>query len=212
MGIGRLSMLKDSNPYAPGESPFKVKGFSYSNTLACLGREVPGGLPALLAQVHDARLRQFLEQPFLDGTWYDVLPFPTMLHAASRLSELSPLELARKAAADGAEKNVKGIHRLLLQLTSPDQLIERLPAVAKQYLNFVTSHVERRGPSFWVSTADGIPSAIVHVYMTTTEAFTTRALELAGAKDTRQTWHPPKVTGQDRGITVVQAVREITWK
>jgi hypothetical protein len=173
---------------------------------------VPGGLPALFAELRDAKLRSFYEQHFLDGTWYDVLPYPAMLHAAGHLCELSPLEVARRTAAAGAEKNVKGIHRLLLQLTSPEQFVERLPAVAKQYLSFATVHVERMAPNLWVSTADGIPASILQVYMTTTEAFTSRALELAGAKEPRQSWHPPKVTGQCNKITVAQVAREISWK
>jgi hypothetical protein len=205
-------MLKEPNPYPPGESPFKIKGFSYSNTLACLGREVPGGVPALFNELHEDNLRRFLVQTFLDGTWYDVLPFPTMLHAASRLCKLSPFELARRSAADGADKNVKGIHRLLLQLTSPEQLVERLPAIARQYLNFVTVNVERTAPNHWLSTAHGLPASIVQVYTTTTEAFTTRALALAGAQDIRQLWHAPTMSGVENGVTIMSLVREIIWK
>jgi hypothetical protein len=209
MGLSTLN--ETNNPFAPGESPFKVKGFSHKNSLAWLDGEVRGGLTALFAELRDP-LRIFFQQTFLDGTWYDVLPAQPLFQAAARLTKQSPFDLARKASASQAQKMISGMHRTLLKFDSPEQVVERLPVIAKQYLNFVDTRVECVAPKCWRAIGEGIPAGVVQLYMATSEAFTGCSLEVSGANEPHQRWQPIKPMGQNHGVAVVQAIREITWK
>ena len=42
-------------PFAPGESPFKVKGIGYKGHLEYTERYVPGGVKAMVAELDDER-------------------------------------------------------------------------------------------------------------------------------------------------------------
>jgi hypothetical protein len=202
----------EPNPFAPGTSPFHCKGLSYRNALDVFSRMTPGGLPALLDEVRDPAMRQFLSQSFLPGGWYDVLPTQPLCQAAARAAKQPLFEHTRKMARESAYRDINGLHRVLLKLASPDMIMERVPSAAKQYYDFVTSRVEKVRPKCYRLTAEGVPAGITALYMAVTEAFLLRALELAGAQEPRQLWHPSQPIGQRHGVTVVQLKREIEWK
>src|SRR5262249_54364062 len=60
-------------PFAPGQSPFHIKGQFYLQAMRALQR-VGKPLEELLPQ----DLRAFCSQEFLASQWYDVLPFPRL--------------------------------------------------------------------------------------------------------------------------------------
>src|SRR5262245_8543837 len=61
-------------PFAPGASPFRIKGVAYRGHLEYAQAHVPGGVAGMLADLGDPRLRAFFEQRFLASTFYDVVP------------------------------------------------------------------------------------------------------------------------------------------
>jgi hypothetical protein len=206
-----VASAHETNPFAPGESPFCVKGLAYRNTIAFLAKTV-GGLDKLLAEVRDPATREFLAQTFLNGGWYDALPTQPLFQAAGRLAGQNTLDITRQAAAAAAVNDINGIHRVLLKLASPEMVIERVPRAATQYYNFVTSTVEKLGPQSYRLVGEGIPAGIASIYMAVTEAFLLRAIELAGAKEPRNLWHPHKPLGVRHGVTVLQLTRDMSWK
>jgi hypothetical protein len=175
-------------------------------------RAAPGGRAELLHEIRDDATREFLSQTFLLGSWYDVLPTQPACQAASRVCKQPMMDLTRKMAAEAAQRDINGIHRLLLKIASPEMVVERIPSAAKQYYNFVDSTVEKLGRNHYIATGEGIPAGIVTLYMAVTEAFILRALELAGARNARHIWHPLKPIGNRHGVAVVQLRREIEWK
>ena len=189
--------------FPPGKSPFRVKGVTYRNFLDFVGEVVPGGREALISSLHDEPLRQFAAQQFLSGTFYDTLPIVPLCQAAAVLQGKPFDAMVKDLSQFAAERDTKGIYRMLLRLVSPDMVMERTPAAARQYFDFVTATVTKVAPKSYRTTAKGIPQFIGQFYMLVTTAFLERALTLAGARDVSTRWISPTPDGLREGIAIV---------
>ena len=206
-----VSPAPPRHPFAPGKSPFHVKGVVYRNFVEYVGNTVEGGLAAIVATFDDPALRTFTEQPFLAGSFYDALPSMPLCEAAARLLHRPFAQLVREFSAYAAEHDVKGIYRLLLKLVSPEMVMERTPAAARQYFDFVAATVQKDGPKSYSTSVRGVPRFLAPFYMTVTEAFLSRALVLAGAKEPRHAWQAPLPDGDREGVQLIKLRREVSW-
>jgi hypothetical protein len=198
--------------FAPGKSPFHVKGVTYRNYFDYVNEFIPGGRARLLEALGDPALRAFASQTFLAGTFYDTLPSVPLCETAAGLLQRPFAQFVREFSAVAAERDTKGVYRMLLKLVSPNLVMERTPAAAKQYFDFVTSSVEKLGPKSYRSTARGIPEVVAQFYMLVTESFLGRALTLAGAIEPLNRWLPPTPDGTKEGAPLVILRREVSWK
>jgi hypothetical protein len=206
-----VSPAPPRHPFAPGKSPFHVKGVVYRNFVEYIDKAVAGGLGAFVAALDDPALRAFAEQPFLSGSFYDALPTVPLCEAAARLLHRPFAQLVREFSAYSAEHDTKGIYRLLLKLVSPEMVMERTPAAAKQYFDFVLATAQKNGPKSFTTTVRGVPRFVAPFYMTVTEAFLSQALTLAGAKEPRHAWQAPLLDGERDGVQLVKLRREVNW-
>jgi hypothetical protein len=198
--------------FAPGKSPFRGKGVTYRNYFDYVDEFIPGGRERLLAALGDPALRAFATQPFLAGTFYDTLPMVALCETAAGLMQRPFVQFVREFSAVSAERDTKGVYRMLLKLVSPNLVMERVPAVAKQYFDFITASVEKISPKSYRSTARGVPEMVAQFYMLSTEAFLARALTLAGAVEPMQRWLQPTPEGTRDGAPLVTLRREVWWK
>jgi hypothetical protein len=199
------------HPFAPGKSPFHVKGVLYRNLVEYIDNALDGGLAALVTTFDDPVLRAFTEQPFLAGSFYDVLPTVPLCEAAAKLLRRPFAQLVREFSAYAAEHDIKGIYRLLLKLVSPEMVMGRMPAAAKQYFDFVATTEQKNGPKSFSGTVRGVPHFAASFFMTASEAFLSRALVLAGAKEPRHAWQAPLPDGEREGVQLVKLLREVNW-
>jgi hypothetical protein len=199
-------------PFAPGKSPFRGKGVTYRNYFDYAEEFIPGGRERVLAAFSDPALRAFASQPFLAGSFYDTLPMVALCETAAALMNKPFVQFVREFSAVAAERDTTGVYRMLLKLVSPNLVMERAPAVAKQYFNFVTATVEKVAPKSYRSTAHGIPEVVAQFYMLSTEAFLARALMLAGAVQPLHKWLPLLPEGTKEGMSIVALRREVSWK
>ncbi|HEX4457318.1 MAG TPA: hypothetical protein VIA18_05080 [Polyangia bacterium] len=200
------------HPFAPGKSPFHVKGVVYRNFVAYIDTAVAGGLARLVTLIDDPALQTFAQQPFLASSFYDALPTVPLCETAAKVLNQPFALLVRDFSAYAAERDAKGIYRLLLKLVSPDKVMERTPATAKQYFDFVDVTVERGGAKSFRTTVRGVPRFVTPFYMTVTEAFLSQALTLAGAKDPRHAWQAPLPDGERDGVPLLLLRREVSWR
>jgi hypothetical protein len=197
--------------FAAGESPFRVKGVTYRNFWDLVEERIRGGRASVLAELSDPALRAFAEQPFLSGTFYDVMPTIALCQAAATMMGVTFDEWVRLLSSYSAEKDTNGIYRMLLRLVSPGMVMERTPAAAKQYFNFVEATVEKVSASLYRTQARGVPSVLAAFYMMVTESFLRRALTLAGARNVKHQWSKPEPDGIREGLPIVVLRREMSW-
>ena len=194
--------------YAPGQSPYRVKGLVYRNTLADIDAATR---EKILDDIEDAAMRAFFRQPFLAGTMVDVLPHAYLLSRVAQELGTTPSRYAAERAAAQARDQLSGVYRFLLKLARPGTVGRFLPKVTEKYFDFGTVSVE--GPKGGPLTAlrSGVPLAIAKWYVAVSNPFVEEAMELAGAVDpshrVRQlTWDAPDARGLPR-VTIHYAVR-----
>jgi uncharacterized protein (TIGR02265 family) len=205
-------MSSPSPGFPPGKSPFHVKGVVYRNFFDYLEEKLPDGRARLLSALEDEALRSYADQPFLASSYYDVVPTVALCEAAAALLRQPFAAFVREFSSRAAERDTSGIYRMLLRLVSPQMVMERTPAAAKQYFDFVEATVEKLGPKSYRTSARGIPEVLAPFYMLVTEAFLTHALELAGAKRPLTRWLPRRPDGVREGVPLSQLQREVSWQ
>jgi len=203
----------DTGPkFAPGASPFHVKGLLLLGYIQYCDDTVPGGFAAVRERLFDPAPQAFFSQPFVVGGWYDALPIVAMARSAALVAGIPHVEFLRRHAAWQADRDVNGVYRLMLKLASPQQVILALPGAAKRYFDFVRSEVRSVAPGRWEVTLHGVPTRVLLVYKTSSEAFILHALELAGAKGLRHRWLREEAGGEVSGVPVLSLQREFSWE
>jgi hypothetical protein len=198
-------------PLPPGTSPFGVKGHVYVAFFRYCDDQVPGGAKPTIAALEDSRLREFLSQRFLAGSFYDIMPIlPAAASAALRAGE--PLiQFMRRFGAHRADHDIPGIYKLALKLSSPEATVVRSPRLAMQYFNFGTVSSRVVQPGCCETLRTGVPGRAAHWYAATVEGFTPKVLERTGARNTRVRTVVVGPDGQKAGIETVTLKFVTTW-
>jgi hypothetical protein len=176
---------------------------------------VPGGAAAVRARIGetgDASLEEFLATPFVPGGWYDVLPIAPLSAMAARLRNISHAQLVRENAAWVAQRDLNGVYRILLSLSSVETVAKRLPALSMRYFDFGGADARTVRERVIETHRFGIPSAIAPWFVFATEGFVPVALKMAGATRVTMRCGPPRHEGVENGLPVVRLRFEIGWQ
>lgn len=207
---GGVSLL-ESIPFAPGTSPFRVKGTAYRGHLDYVARRAPGGVEAMLERMDERQgMRAFYEQPFLASSLYDVFPLAWGGVVGGAMMGTSYLDFVRIRTSEQAKSDVGGVYRVLLALTSPNAVAQRLPKLLGQYFDFGATAIEVNEPGRVVATRTGIPAAIVPWYEKVTEGYCDVVIVRAGAKEVR-TKSERTAAGVAHGVPLMDMRVEITF-
>lgn len=198
------SRFRHAPAHAPGASPLHVKGVLYRATQEYFRDQVQGGLESLYAELAgEPEILEFIQQPFLAGSWYDVLPVATLIHAEARAMRLPLASYLRVRARYQAESDIHGVYRFLLKLVSPDSVAMRLPRLMAQMLDFGTTESKLVEPGHAELTMRGFPAALTDWYTFGFNVYADVAIRLAGAKKVTVTIHPSQPEPSRDGIPMV---------
>ncbi len=176
------SALAAPSRYAPGESPFHVKGHVYRSSIGYYNATVPGGIDAL-AQLLEPRCARFLQQHFLTASWYDALPMLPFSLAAAKARGISHHAAMLERAATQAEADIHGLYKVILNFTSPETIAARVGRAVMQYFDFgeATSRAVDERTHEIIHT--GVPMPLVPLSAPLAEGFLMTALRIAGAPE-----------------------------
>ncbi len=180
-GVAALKAL----PFAPGTSPFRVKGTAYRGHLDYVARVLPPGLERMLAKTDDPQMTAFYRQHFLASSLYDVFPLAWAGVVCAQLAGVPYLDFVRKRTLDQARNDLGGIYRVILALASPNAVAQRLPGLVGQYFDFGSAHVEKDERGHVIVARTGVPVPLVPWYEAVTDAYCGVVLSRAGAKNLR---------------------------
>lgn len=198
-------------PFAPGDSPFKVKGSICGGCVDYIGAHVKGGMPAVVAALPNDQLRASVNAAFLASVWYDAFVLDALLQAAAKVQGLPFDAFLTQAFEAQAERDQRGVYKLLLRAISPEMLVKRLPRIGTQLFSFTQSEVTELAPGHWHNTIHGIPHALRTVYCGSSGAFVSRALRTTGAQDLQHRWLTPQDAPSVHGVSICTVVRELRW-
>lgn len=202
----------DAVPFAPGEAPFRLKGVVYNDLFLYLDEQIPGGRSVVLDGLKASKLGPFFTQPFVNVGWYDIFPLVALQKAAAQVVEIPHLDLVRGFARWTFPRQVYGIYKFLLKLTTPDTMVRSLGRAVGQFYDFVRVDVEQVRPKMYRSRGSNIPEMLAPPYMASSEVALLMLLDIAGAKGVRHRWLPPTDDGELHGVRLVSVAREISWE
>lgn len=191
-------------PFAPGDSPFRLKGVAYRGHLEYVARHVPGGTAAANAQLTDPRMRTFLEDTtFLASSLYDVVPLAVAGLACGKATGMGFLEFVQKRTVKQVEFDTDGVYRNLLTLVSPQAVIGRMPQLVGQYTNFARTKLEWQKGNVIVSRHEKIPRALAPWWVTVTDTYVRVVLHRVGIRTVDITYDKPVPAGSAHGVPLV---------
>ena len=198
-------------PFEAGQSPFHIKGLMYYGLLKHAEHKVPGGLEALREALPSDSLRQFIDEPFIAASWYDVFPIMPISATVARLQDRSVADFMHQRTARQAEKDIRGMYRFLLKLTSAQTLAKNLPRVTSQVFDFGDVEIHSAEKGCVRASRTGLPEILAPWYAVIAVAYISRAMELGGVKNVRMTADAPHASGHRDGVPIVKLPFEMTW-
>jgi hypothetical protein len=199
---------------SPVPDRFRTKGLVHIGALQFWDAKVPGGAQAVRRTLVDSGQEEearFYETRLVPGSWYPVLPILPSAVAAARLRRLPVAAHVRENAAWLAERDLRGVYRLILSVASIESVASRLGGLSMRYFDFGSA--ESRPAGRWVAHCDreGIPAALGSWFNWCAEGFVPVALRMAGAKSVEVRAAQPVPGGVFHGVATVRLHFEIRW-
>lgn len=198
-------------PFDPGQSPFKTKGTAYVGINERFEVRLAGGFDAVLERVEDPRVRSFFAQRFLPSSMYDVLPLVEAAQIGAKIVGQSWREFVREGAALQAEKDMRGVYRMLLCVASPQLVVERLPRMLVRYFDFGKVVGEFNGSNRYEAVLTGIPKTVGPWLQGVAEGFIPAVMATSGARQTSVIMHPFEFEADGPGMDFTTTRLSVTW-
>ena len=189
-------------PCSPGDSPFRIKGIAYRGLLQLVEQRVSGGLPAFCAALDDRRLVEFVRQPFLAATRYDILPMLPLNAALASLLGRTLAQLSRQGALAQARFDARHVYSSMVKKASLADLSTRLPRFGVQYYDFGGYTGRDEAPGHVVLRRTGLPRYIVPWYAPMQAAYMEEIVRQLGARQAEATPRREEPAGADRGFEI----------
>lgn len=204
----------DPDLQAGDASLFRTKGLVYQGATEFWEKFVPGGVAAVrgaLAAATQTDTERFLGTHFVPGGWYPVMHILPSAVAAARLRGLPVAQHVRENATWVAERDLRGVYRILLTLSSVEAVATRLGALSMRYFDFGGAETRKTRGHLVESERVGIPAPLASWFMWCAEGFVPVALKMAGAKTVEVRTGPPRPDGSRYGVPTVRMSFELIW-
>lgn len=207
-----LFASSDHLPVAPGTSPFHFKGFYYDRLFSRV-RSLPSGMPRLLAELKDDRVRQFSQQRFSWNTWYDALPSMPLYAALARIDGADIPTCVRRATLSAAESMVPRIFRLTMDIGGgPGVIAAVVTKFVMQTVDFASAHFETIGAERVVARGSGIPLYIAPNVAGLVLGWFEGVLRSAGAEDVTAEYGDVRLQSRPDAFDRVSMRYEFRWR
>lgn len=175
---------------------------------------MPGGTAAVRGALADAAqgdAARFLETRFVAGGWYSIMPIVPSAVAAARLRRMPVAQHVRENAAWVAQRDLRGVYRVLLTLSSVEAVAMRLGSLSMRYFDFGGAESRKTRTGAIESERVGIPAPLAAWFTWCAEGFVPVALKMAGAKTVEVRSAAPRPDGSCRGVETVRIAFELVW-
>jgi hypothetical protein len=200
-----------ANPFAPGTSPFRMKGRVFQDAVGHFGRSIPGGLPAFL-DAADPRYAAFFSQSFLPGSWYDAYPAAYSGYLVARMLGRPFADVTVETLHEQATRNITGVYKVVLKfLVSPLAVAMRMSAITEQLSDFAPVDCEQVSKTEVVIMRSKFPAPLFHWYELVGNTFVEIALKAAGAKNIVLEPIAPIRDGTQNGVDLVRFGSRVKW-
>lgn len=203
--------LDETLPVAPGTSPFRLRGVTYARLIDD-AKALPGGMPQLVDELVDPRVRDFIRQKFQFMDWYDAFPLLPLAVTFARIKN-RPLEPHMRAIGHEAMlKLIPSMFRVLSRLGGPRLAAAHAPRLFQMYFDFVELDQLRVDDHEGTGIVSGVPLYLAPVIINQVIGIIAGALESLGAKDIQADYRDVTVNGSRGGFELVTCHGDFKWR
>lgn len=192
-------------------SPFRVKGGLYLNTRSFFEKNADKGVESLREVLGPGPLRDFIDQHFLTGGWYEVMNVPQLIAAEAAAMKMTERRYLRHRTEWQAEADMGGAYKILLKVASPDVVVPRLPKVMTQMFNFAEPTVEPMGRNAFHMRVDGVPADLGAWLTTALEIYVEYAIVATGGRNAFVSMRRPVVLPSHQGFPMLALEMDVRW-
>ena len=198
-------------PRDPGKSRFHIKGLAYRGLKQVISH-VPGGLDGFAQTLDDARLRAFLDQPFLAASRYDILPMlPLSAALASRTGK--PLQVyATQQGAAQARHDVERVYRRSFEIMKVEDPVRSMNRFEMLYYDFGDCSGEVLGHGHVVQHRRGLPEYLLPWFAPMHAAYVEELFRMKGVAHVETVCRPATPAGTLHGLKIVDLDTDIRWR
>ncbi len=197
--------------FAFGESPFHVKGVLYLGTQAFFREKVPGGVDALAKTIGGGPLADFITQPFLASSRYDVMPVPALVEHEARTCGQTVTQYLDGRTRWQADRDLHGVYRFLLRLVHPSRVMSRLPLILISMFDFAKVEMQTVGEAERLAVFTRIPAPLEGWLRVGFSVYTERALRHAGAQEVETDFGDSGDEGFEAGLRMRTMRMRVRW-
>jgi hypothetical protein len=198
----------------PGASSFRTKGLVFQGAVEFWEQAVPGGVAAVRNALEDSgqgEVASLFATRFVPGAWYPVFPILAAGVAAARVRRIPFAQHIRENAAWIAKRDLRGVYRVILTLSSVEAVAMRLGALSMRYFDFGAAETRRVRAGVVESDRMGIPQSLASWFVWCAEGFVPVALTMAGARTVEVRSGQSRPDGERDGVLTVRIRFEILW-
>ena len=202
-----------ASPFAPGQSPFKIKGNAYRGQHAFV-EEFHGDVAVFAEELGQRTVPpwgEFYTQAFLANRQYDVLPLVVAGIFAAEKARQPYAEWASERARRQATVDKGGVYRMLLRMAPPRTLVTRIPKIFANYINFgqVRSMAVDDGVHAQFL---GVPALIEPWFSAIIGAYMHAVMELSRVEGIRVQMDTKSTPGLSHGMALCTVSAKVTWR
>ena len=196
--------------YAPGESPFHVRGSTYLGICEHVKATLPGSMEAVNKAMPAGPHRSFIEQAFTADGWYDALTIRPLTEVIAKLEKRSWEDSLRARAQELARRESGGLGRVRMMATSPEKVVEKLQLGALDRFDFGKTEIVEADRGHSKAAFREVPQPLGTWLIATLEGSASVLITNAGGKQ-------PKLsgrlipTGRRGNMGLVDVRVDISW-
>jgi len=209
---GKIEVACPPLPRPAGTSPFQIKGLPYRGLAYFATRMLRGGLDELAEAIDDPSLREFVRQPFLASSRYDVLPFRPLVATLARLLGQPFVDLTRETSAAQARYDARTLFHQMFGGATLDNWHERALRFGVQYHTFGRFEGTREAPGVVLTVHEGVPEYLAPWYAPMQAVYAEETVRFLGGKSVKSEMLPWQPFGEVDGLPTLITGSRIRWE
>jgi hypothetical protein len=143
--------------------------------------------------------------------YYDILPVADLAPVAAKLAGTTAEEYVKTSGKLAAEAWMQGIHKSMLQQTSPIDVCKRFASMMRQLYNFGRPELVAISDGAVDAVTSDIPEPIVWWWTTSSIGYLEVVIQAAGGKDGGIRFHEPQLETVRHGIRIMKVPNTTYW-
>ena len=185
---------------------------SYRGFASMVSRVLAGGVEELADAVDDASLRDFLSEPFLASSLYDVLPLRPLFATLARMLGASFDDLVATSSTAQARYDAKASFRELFGGITLADWHEKSPRLVALYYNFGHGEATRVDARHAIVRHHGVPAYLAPWFAPMQCAYSEETVRLIGGKNVRTEVLPWEPFLETDGLPTVVTGAHVYWE